>query len=111
MSDPGAARYSWQEIIVGLLFIAILGALTFALTHYVKATRLWKRRQEIFVLFENVGSLNNDAPVRYNGLEIGRVKSLRPVHLDEKLAAARIRTLTRRDINNLPFRSDALKRR
>jgi ABC-type transporter Mla subunit MlaD len=110
MSDGASARYTRREIIVGLLFVALLAGLAFVSSRYLNTSRFWKKRQQIFVVFENVGTLTKDAPVRYNGFEIGSVKSLRPLHLDEKVLADKFRMLTRGDLNNLPLRDDALKR-
>ncbi|HLX62027.1 MAG TPA: MlaD family protein [Planctomycetota bacterium] len=110
MSNGALNGFSWKEIVLGLAGILGLGAAGYFGVKYLNVARLWKRRQEILVVFENVGSLTRNAPVRYNGIEIGRVKSLQPVHLDEKIIGERFRTLTRRDINNLPIRTDALKR-
>ena len=103
-------RYSKREIAVGLLLSACAAGLAVATLQYVRAGTFWKKRQETFVVFDNVGSLTQDAPVRYNGIEKGRVKSLRPVHLDAAFLEDKFPVLLPHDLDNLPIRSDAKKR-
>lgn len=88
--------------------------LTFSLALFVamlftfgRIAPVWRERQEIFAAFENVGGLTADAPVRYNGLEIGRVKWLRIIHLDDA-NIERLPVLTKRDLDNLPLWPPAL---
>ncbi len=106
-----ARRFSWREIVLGVAVVLCAGGALAAGLKYAKASRFWRKRQDIYVVFENVGSLTQDAPVRYNGLEIGRVKELRPLHLDDKILAEKFRPLAPRDLDNLPIRGDDAKRR
>ena len=50
------------------------GGVVFAGLKYARVERFWKKRQEIFVVFENVGALTPNAPVRYNGVEVFRAE-------------------------------------
>src|SRR5438067_54302 len=88
----------------GSLFIAML----FSFGHVGALGPFWKQRQQINVAFDNVGGLTIDDPVRYNGLEIGRVKSLKVLHLDDALIERLPTPLTKRDLDNLPVRPDTL---
>ena len=108
MNSP---RYSKTEILLGTAFSLAFAALIFFGMKHVRIQRFWKRRQEIMVVFSDVANLSTDAPVRYNGLEIGRVKSMQPIHLDERLIEERFRALKYRDLNNLPIRGDDIKRK
>jgi hypothetical protein len=105
-----AAKFTRQESALGLLAVLTLLALMELLARYADAGSLWKRRQNILVVFDNVATLGKDAPVRYNGIEVGRVKALHPVHLDDKTIAERFRKLERRDLDNLPLRADSERR-
>jgi len=101
-----ASHYSSIEIKVGL-FLAFSLALFVGMT--VNFGKFWtsmgRERVEIFIAFEDVSGLRIDAPVRYNGLEVGRVKWMRVLHLDDA-AIERLPQLTRRDLQNLPLRPE-----
>jgi len=104
-----APHYSTVEVKVGL-FAAFCAALFVAmLASYGRVVPVWRGRQEILVAFDDVGSLRLDAPVRYNGVEVGRVKWMRILHLDED-AIACLPPLARSNLDDLPIRPDALKR-
>lgn len=102
-------RYSSVEVKVGI-FVAFCGALFVAmLATYGRLVPVWRGRQQILAAFENVGALRADAPVRYNGVEVGRVKWLRILHLDDE-ALDCLPELTKRNLDNLPLRPESLKR-
>ena len=102
-------NYSSVEIRVGF-FVAFCVALFVAmLVTYGKVAPVWRGRQEINVAFTNVTMLRPDAPVRYNGVEVGRVKWVKLLHLDRKTLDERFPSLTRRDLDNLPLRPAALR--
>src|SRR5260221_11059578 len=98
--------YSKKEIGLGLAALLVLAGIAVAIARYEQIGRMWRARQEILVVFSDVGGLTPDAPVRYNGVEIGRVKSIRTVHLDEALVEKRFGTLTESDLKNLPITSE-----
>lgn len=103
-------NYSSIEVRVGF-FLAFCFALFISmLVTYGKISPMWRGRQEIHVVFENVNSLRPDAPVRYNGIEVGRVKDLSVLHLDDK-SLERFPLFVKRDIDNLPLRPESLKRK
>ncbi|HYF50449.1 MAG TPA: MlaD family protein [Planctomycetota bacterium] len=103
-----SSHYSSVEIKVGL-FLAFSLALFVGMT--INFGRFWtalgRERVEINVAFEDVSGLKIDAPVRYNGLEVGRVKWMRVLHLDDT-AIERLPALSRRDLHNLPMRPDSV---
>ncbi|MEI6231412.1 MAG: MlaD family protein [Planctomycetota bacterium] len=102
--------YKTKHIVIGLLLIACVIGVGVAWLNYIRAGSLWKRRQDMLVVFENIGSLKKDSPVRYNGVEKGRVKAMRTLHLDSGIIEAKFPVLVPRDLDNLPIRSAALKR-
>ncbi len=105
-----AKPYSRSEFATGFVVLALIGTGIFLAAKYGDVERFWGPRQEVLVVFDNIGSLQKDSPVRYNGMEVGRVKALRIVHLDEKVLEDRFPELTRASIDNLPLRPDDLKR-
>jgi len=104
-----APRYSSVEVKVGLFAAFCMALFVAMLVLYGRAVPLWRGHQEILVVFDNAGSLRLDAPVRYNGVEVGRVKAMRILHLDEE-AIARLPELNKRNLDNLPLRPESLKR-
>ncbi len=99
------STYSSREVKFGAL-IAVVSAACVALAIVFGTGRLssfWRRRENLYVLFENAGGLTTDAPVRYNGIEIGHVKWMRVLHLDED-HLEKLPPLTKRDMDNLPLR-------
>src|SRR5579862_790557 len=103
----GALNYSSVEVKMGFFLTFSLALFVAMLFTFGRIAPVWRARQEIFVAFDNVGGLTVDAPVRYNGLEIGRVKWLRIIHLDDA-TIERLPALTRRDLDNLPLRPPAM---
>jgi hypothetical protein len=100
-----ALNYSRTEVRIGI-FICLCFTLCMGLLVFFGVGRIssfWHKRDDLFVLFEDAGGLTPDAPVRYNGLEIGRVNYLRAVHLTEE-QLDRMPPLTKHDLENLPLR-------
>ena len=98
-------KYSRREVTFGALIAVVFGACV-ALAIVFGTGRLssfWRRRDYLYVVFENAGGLTSDAPVRYNGIEIGHVKWMRVVHLDEE-HLEKLGPLAKRDMDNLPLR-------
>ena len=92
--------YSNAEVKAGV-FLALCFALFVAtLFIYGKAARLLRGKQEIDVVFTSVTSLRPDAPVRYNGYEVGRVKEIGILHLSDK-NLFQLPNLSVRDLDNL----------
>jgi len=105
MAESGtAARISQAEIAAGIFFtfcLALFIAMLFVLGKSFPLAA-WRGHTEIRVLFTQVGALRRDAPVRYNGMDLGRVQSLEIIHAARALLS-RLAPLTRRDLPNLPL--------
>src|SRR5213079_322379 len=65
-------------------------------------SRVWRGRQEISVVFASVTALRPNAPVRYNGVEVGRVKDIRILHLKDT-DLKRLPAMTLNDLDKLPL--------
>ncbi|MCZ7645117.1 MAG: MlaD family protein [Planctomycetota bacterium] len=76
--------YTSAEVKAGLVLTFCLALFVSMLFIYGKASRLWKGREELTVFFTSVTSLRPDAPVRFNGVEVGRVRNIRIVNLTPK---------------------------
>jgi len=108
MSAP--RLYSSREIAAGIaLCLAAIALLGFA-AYGISTSSIWRKRSELYIVFENVNALRPDAPVRYNGVEVGRVKSMRMLHLDEAVIKERFAVLSKRDVNNLPLWPDSVRK-
>ena len=87
-----AGAYSHVEMKLGMFVAFCLALFVSMLITYGKISPFWRARREINVVFENSNSLRPDSPVRYNGFEVGRVKTMRIIHLDnenlDRLAAS-----------------------
>src|ERR1043165_8218530 len=75
--------YSHSEVKSGIFLTLCLALLIAMLFKYGEWSRAWRGRQEISVVFSSVTALRPNAPVRYNGFEVGRVKDIRILHLKE----------------------------
>ncbi|MFH0937903.1 MAG: MlaD family protein [Planctomycetota bacterium] len=75
--------YSNAEVKAGVFLTLCLALFVVMLFVYGKAARIWHGRQEISVIFTSVTSLRHDAPVRYNGVEVGCVKDIQILHLNK----------------------------
>jgi hypothetical protein len=108
MASP---HYSSIEIKVGIFLAFSLALFVGMVVNFGKFWTAWGReRTEIFVAFEDVSGLKPDAPVRYNGLEVGRVKWMRILHLDDE-SIERLPQLSKRDLDNLPIRPESVERK
>lgn len=90
------------ETKAGIFLTFCLGLLVAMLFVYGEATRAWRGKRELKVAFTSVGNLRADAVVRYNGLEVGRIRKVRILDLDAK-RLERFPTLTDGDLENLPL--------
>jgi ABC-type transporter Mla subunit MlaD len=103
-------RYTSAEVKVGLFLAFCIALLAAMLLSYSRLAPVWRGRQELHVAFDNIGSLRLDAPVRYNGYEVGRVKWMRLLHLDDEALERLQPHLNKRHLDNLPLRPDTVKR-
>ena len=97
-----AKKHSNTEIKAGLFLFVCLAGLIALMFFYGDFIRYWRGRQTLSVLFASVTSLRPEAPVRYNGVELGRVKGIQIVHLSEPLIK-HMPPLTKADIDKLPL--------
>lgn len=95
-------HYSEVEVKAGLFLAFCLALFVGMLILYGRVSRFWRERQEVNVVFASVSALRPEAAVRYNGVEIGRVKTMRIVHLDPSVLA-RIRPFHRSNLDDLPL--------
>ena len=98
-------RISSVEIKAGIFLTFCLALFIAMLFVLGKFGRTWRIKQEIRVVFTQANSMRADAPVKYNGLEVGHVKEVHLVHADAKLLAE-MPVLSKRDIGNLPLNED-----
>ena len=103
-------KYSNSEIKVGLFLAFCLGLFIVMLITYGRFSPLWKGPLEIHAAFSDAHALRPDASVRYNGLEVGRVKSLSLLHLDDKNIERLSAALSKQNLDNLPLRPEALRK-
>ena len=103
-----STTYSNAEVKAGV-FLTICIALFLAMLFiYGNVRRMWRKPQDITVVFTSVTSLRPDAPVRYNGVEVGRVKEIKILHLvDAKLHL--LPPLKPADLENLPLSDKEIK--
>ncbi|MCY3023679.1 MAG: MlaD family protein [Planctomycetota bacterium] len=94
--------YSNAEVKAGVFLTICLAMFVAMLFIYGKVARVWRGRQEISVVFTSVTSLRPDAPVRYNGVEVGRVKETSILHLNDA-GIARLPPFAVKDLENLPL--------
>src|SRR5207237_7469767 len=94
--------YSNAEVKAGVFLTFCLAMFVAMLFSYGKVASLWRGRQEISVVFTSVTALRPDAPVRYNGVEVGRVREIKILHLDENNVKL-LPLLSIRDLDNLPL--------
>lgn len=94
--------YSNAEVKAGVFLTMSLALFVAMLFIYGKVARVWKGRQEIAVVFTSVTSLRPDAPVRYNGVEVGRVKHIEIFHLKQE-NIGRLPPVKVNDLDNLPL--------
>ena len=95
--------YSNIEIKLGLFGAFCLALLVCMLITYGRVSPLWRGSQEIRVAFDDVNSLSPDDPVRYNGLEVGRVKWLHVMHLDGDNLDRLMPLISKHNLDNLPL--------
>lgn len=94
--------YSSVEVKAGLFLAFCLALFVGMLMLYGKIPRMWRERQEIRAVFSSVSALKPDAAVLYNGVDVGRVKSMRIIHLD-KASVAQLSPITKHDLDFLPL--------
>lgn len=99
------SRISHAEIKAGVFLtfcLALFIAMLFVLGRF---GREWRGRQEIRVVFTKINGLPTEAPVFYNGMQVGHVKAMKLRRLTAELLQ-RMPAFTRRDLPSLPLSDD-----
>ena len=94
--------YTDVEVKAGVFLAFCLALFVGMLMLYGKIPRLWRARQEVHAIFSSVAALKPDAVVLFNGVDVGRVRSMQILHMD-RAALGRLAPLTRRDLDFLPL--------
>jgi ABC-type transporter Mla subunit MlaD len=97
--------YSHAEVKAGVFLAFCLALFLGMLMVYGRVSRFWRGRQDIHVAFSSVGGLRPDAAVRYNGVEVGRVKNMRILHVDSA-QIRRVVAVNRTDLDHLPLSAE-----
>jgi len=95
--------YTSVEVKAGLFLTFSLAIFLAMLFVYGKAARIWKGRQELKVVFTTVTSLRPDAPVRFNGVEVGRVKGIQIRNLGPEYLPKLPAPFHARELDHLPL--------
>jgi ABC-type transporter Mla subunit MlaD len=95
-------QYTHAEVKAGLFLAFCLALFCGMLLVYGHLSKFWRGRQELHVVFASAGGLSPDAPVLYNGVEVGRVKRMQIIHMDRQ-QLARLVPLVRSDLEHLPL--------
>ncbi|MGD0093432.1 MAG: hypothetical protein ABSE73_26260 [Planctomycetota bacterium] len=98
----GTTSISRAEIKAGVFLTFCLALFIAMLFVLGKFGRSWRGHEAIHVLFTDVSALRREAPVRYNGMDLGRVQNLKIVRASPGLLA-RLPPLAKRDLPNLPL--------
>ncbi|HLX62028.1 MAG TPA: MlaD family protein [Planctomycetota bacterium] len=94
--------YAHSEVKAGCFITLCIALLVGMMFMYSDWSRRYKGSQEISVAFASVTALRPNAPVRYNGVEVGRVKEIRILHLKEG-DLKRLPSLTAGELDKLPL--------
>jgi len=101
--------YSHAEVKAGVFLAFCVALFLGMLLVYGRVSRFWRGRQDLHVALSSVAGLRPDAAVRYNGVEVGRVKNMRIIHVDNA-QSRRLVPLTRTDLDHLPLALEVRKR-
>ncbi|MCX7806850.1 MAG: MCE family protein, partial [Planctomycetota bacterium] len=102
-------RYTRAEAIVGAMIAFCGGLFLLMLLLYGNISRFWRGRKEITVVFTQVTALRPDSPVRLNGVEVGRVKTIQILRLSPS-DIARLRPAVKlENLRALPLTSEEIQ--
>jgi hypothetical protein len=99
-----ASGVTHAEIKAGVFLTFCLALFVAMLFVLGKFGHIWRGRQEVQVVFSQVCALRPQAPVHYNGMDVGLVKNVRILQADTDLIE-HLPTLTRDSLVNLPLTS------
>jgi ABC-type transporter Mla subunit MlaD len=97
-----ASRISNAEIKAGVFLTFCLALFVAMLFVLGKFGRTWRGRQEVNIAFTQVNGLRPDAPVLYDGMDVGHVKQIKIMRLNDE-ALKKLPPFTKRDLPNLPI--------
>jgi len=95
-------RITHAEIKAGVFLTFCLALFVTMLFVLGKFGRAWRDKQVIHLVFTEVNALRPDAPVHYNGMEVGHVKQIRILRLNAGILE-KLPTFTRKDLRSLPL--------
>ncbi|MCY3023681.1 MAG: hypothetical protein NTW87_32270 [Planctomycetota bacterium] len=101
-STPGISHAEIKAGVFLTFCLALFIAMLFVLGKFGRA---WHGRQELRVVFARVNAIRRESLVRYNGMELGHVKQVRILRVDQPLLS-RLPPLSRRDLPHLPLTDD-----
>ncbi|MCW8131281.1 MAG: hypothetical protein KIS92_13110 [Planctomycetota bacterium] len=96
------SRFSNAEVKAGIFLTFCLGLFVAMLFIYGKVTRSWRGQRTLRCVFTEVANLRPDSRVHYNGLEVGRIRGLRIIQIEESLLA-NLPRLGEHDLERLPL--------
>ncbi len=102
-------RISHAEIKAGVFLTFCLALFISMLFVLGKFGRSWRGRQEIRVAFTQVNAVRPEAPVRYNGMDVGHVKKVRIVRVDPGFLE-KLPPIERHGLENLPLDPDEIEK-
>ena len=92
-----------NAVLKASLFLAVSAALFLGMFFlYGRLGRTWRGVFEYRVLFTQLHKLIPTEPIRYNGMELGRVRDVRIAKLDGELLK-NLRPISKNDLRNLPL--------
>jgi hypothetical protein len=103
MSQAEAFRIANAEVKAGIFLAFCLALFFLMLVVYGRFNRAWADRRQLNVVFNGVPELKAGAPVRFNGMEIGRVETIGLLILNEESLARFPLLLGDEDLERLPL--------
>lgn len=95
-------RFSGAEVKAGVFLTFCLGLFVAMLFIYGKVTRSWRGQRTLHVAFTHVANLRPDSRVNYNGLEVGRIRGMNIVQVNDSMLSG-FPPLGEKDLENLPL--------
>ncbi|MCZ7645115.1 MAG: hypothetical protein M5U26_07495 [Planctomycetota bacterium] len=98
-------RFTNAELKAGVFLTFCIGLLVAMLFVYGKVSRNWRGRQMVSAVFTSIANLGPEAQVLYNGLEVGKVRRVELVEIDEE-ALLSFPVMGEQHLVNLPLTDD-----
>ena len=103
-------KYTRAEALVGVMVTFCLGLFFLMMLLYGNISRFWRGRRVVTVFFTQVTGLRPDAPVRLNGVEVGRVKDIVIIRLGRSEIERLKPAVNLKSLRDLPLTVDESKR-